>query len=136
MSEAWMKRSGERQRLIEKFVQSSYRKEDDIGDISYYLGVASAVVEYLKRRQQGEQNPEVKLSKEKSHCELFFKGVLERVSQFARSEAERDVLLVQFLKKMIDAGVGRFYGELSRQEMMESEKIFHAPSAMAEVEEH
>jgi len=135
MSEAWMKRGWERQQLIKEMMSSSYRKQDDIGDVAYHLGVALAVIEYLKRRQRGEENPKVRFSKEESHCELFFGGALERISQFARSEVERDALLVQFLKKMINTGVSRFRGELSREEIMEPEKIFHAPSAMAEAEE-
>lgn len=93
------------------------------------------MIEYLKRRQRGEENPEVRLPKDESHCELFFGGALERISQFARSEAEKDVLLVQFLEKLIGTGTSRFHGELLRQEQMEPEKIFHAPSAMAEADE-
>ena len=135
MSEAWMKRSWERQQLIEEITSLSYRKEDDIGDVAYHLGMASAIIEYLKRRQRGEENPKIRLSKEESHCELFFGGALERISQLARSEVEKDVLLVQFLEKMIGTGVSRFYGELLRQEIMEPEKIFQAPSAMTESEE-
>ena len=134
-TEAWIKKGGERQQLIEEMVRSSYRKQDDIGNVAYHLGVASAVIEYLKRRRRGEQNPKVRLSKEESHCELFFGGALEKINQFARSEAEKDVLLVQFLEKMIGMGVSRFYGELVRQEQMEPEKIFHAPSAMTRVKD-
>lgn len=118
MFESWMKREWEYQQFIDKITLLSYQKENEINDAAYHLGVALVITEYLKRRQQGEKDPEILLLEEENHYKVFFKEVLSKINRFNQSEAEKDLLLVQFLEKMIGAGVIQFRGRLLKQEVM------------------
>ncbi len=127
--EAWQVRESQRQELIEGFVRASYQRETEVGDKTFHLGLASVIVKYLKDRQKGIARPEVRLD----HCGIFFGAALIAFKNFARTEVEKDVLIVQFLEKVLVTGLNPFRTALTSQEIHEPEKIFHAPSAMSEI---
>ena len=132
MSEAWQVRGCQRQQLIEKLTRKVYERADEVGGSSFYLEVVSVMIGYLQDRHKGVSNPNVD---EKSLAGFFFGSVLPIITDFARTETEGDVLVSQFLEKVLASGLSPFRSELQKQEMLTPEKIFDAPSAMTEVSE-
>lgn len=106
-------RRAEQQELIEGFIRASYQREVEVGDKTFHLGLASVIVKYLKDRQKGIARPEVKLD----DCGIFFGAALIAFKNFARTEVEKDVLIVQLLEKVLVTGLNPFRAALTEQEM-------------------
>ena len=132
MSEAWQVRQYQRQQLVEKLTRKVHDRADEVGGSSFYLEVVSVMIGYLQDRHKGVSNPKFN---EKSLAGFFFSSVLPTINDFVRTEAEGDVLVTQFLEKVLASGLNPFRSELQKEEMLTPEKIFNAPSAMAEVSE-
>lgn len=130
MTEAWQKREYERQQLIEGLVQKVHQRVDAISDESFYLELALVVIEYLKDRHKGIAHPEIKKADMVGN---FFAIPLSGIVRFARTKAESDALIVQFLEKILVSGLNRFHSELTKQEIHNPELIFQDPSAMSDV---
>lgn len=130
MTEAWQKREYERQQLIEGLVRKVHQRSVMISDESFYLELALVVIEYLKDRHKDIAHPEIKKADMPGN---FFAIPLSGIVRFARTKAESDALIAQFLEKILVSGLNRFHSELTKQEIHNPELIFQDPSAMSDV---
>lgn len=127
MPTAWQVREYQRQQLIEELSHNFYQKE--INQETFSLELVSVIIGYLQDREKGILEPDFK----KDAAGTFLTNSLSAITDFARTKAESDVLVIKFLKSVLDCGLSQFYTELNRQEFHYPEQIFNAPSAMSEV---
>ena len=64
---------------------------------------------------------------------FFFEVVLTEIHEFARSQAEEDSLLAEFLEQIVETISMVFYQNLRKEEDRNPQLIFQAPSPMSEV---
>jgi len=139
MAEAWAKRGSERQRLIEELMQEVYKIEEAVpgesmhgGErIEFELDLIQAIAAHLKQRAY-PRDPANKVDQFASSS-FFSNDILPRVSAFSRAEEETNELLCMLVRKLYESVETHFQSELSKLEFSDPQKIFHAPSAMAEV---
>lgn len=139
---AWQKREIERRNLIALLLGLAYRKSEEFSKTPFHLIIVRAIVNHLKerseekhgRRVSGFEEPDlIRDSGARGPYHPFLREVQERITEFARSDAERDALYVRLLEKMIEVGTFYITAELRSEENHEPEKIFKASSATTEV---
>lgn len=131
MTEAFMERGHERQVLVDELMRIIYQAEDKYGK-DFLFNLIIVMVRYLKKRrtavQEGSETK--KVFAERS---LFYKEILPKIEDFSRAPEERDLLVVDFLRKVLDSVLGVFGAKLLELEIRDPKTIFRAPSAMSEV---
>lgn len=127
MVTARQKRDIQRKGLLDGLMQKLWEYVDVFHPgILFVSEVAVLVLRYLSLRQAG------KLPEEKTTglvSIFFFKEVLKPVNKFARTQAEADFLVAEFLERLVTAIVMEFISPLRREEALESKKVFDAESA-------
>ena len=116
MSEAWQVRGCQRQHLIEELTRKVYERADEVDNQFFYLEIVLVIIEYLKNRQKGISNPKIN----EKNAVGFFLGfnVMPTINNFARTEAEGNVLFADFLEKVLASVLSPFRSELQKQEML------------------
>ena len=124
MNDAWMVRSGERQRLLEDLRHKAFRLDENTGvDIDHAL--ASVALAWL-------DNSDLKSGKTFAE-EFFFGIVLPSISEFSRANEEKYSLVADFLEMTLKSFSLRFHSAFSRKEFLDPRTIFHAASAMSQI---
>jgi len=122
---AWQIREFQQQELIENLLRESYEKENDLGDRIFHLRLSLIIIYYLIQRRNNVAEPGLLID----NVGIFFDSVLTKIKKFARTEIERDALVVQLLKKVLISGIHPFNAALLSQEIYEPEKLFGKFSA-------
>ena len=129
MSEAWMVRGIQRQRLIEDLIRKVYDEEDKRLDKDkifkredFLFSFVSLIGGYLSNENEEET------------ASFFLESILPSVKKFSRSDSEAKALLSTLLEKVLSSATQSFHQALHREEFENPQQIFHAPSAMAEVD--
>ena len=133
MTEAWMIRSGERQRFLETLEKNFYDMADNKNPSGkstdpFYLLAARKIIEELAEHLRNRLDV-----KQGNAVDLFLMNAYKEVAAFARSPEEENALLARFVEELFKTGVSSFQRALSEQERINPELIFHAPSAMTKV---
>lgn len=137
MAEAWMVRGGQQQRLIESLVRKFYDMiemateaietnspeefERRVGDLRHRL-TNQLLIKFL-----GGPEPSFE------SVTTLFDRIQTDIHQFARAPEEKAVLLHRFFLEVFKTMSSEHESTLSRLEFLDPQKIFHSPSAMAEV---
>ena len=111
--DAQQMRESQRQKFIKDLVNASYKRKVELNDEAFYMGLASIIAKYLRSRQGGVVKPEIGLG----NLGTFFASVLVTIRNFARTKEEEDVLVAQFLEKVLADGLSPFHEALTEQEM-------------------
>lgn len=136
-TEAWVKRAGERQQLLEKLVQQTYRREDELKEgeqARFRFGLMFVLLERLRGRRIDTTFVIMDWKNFVIEMVFFVEEIMPRIAQFSRAEEETTMLLAEFFSRLYESEKIHFQSELSRLEARDPRKILHAPSVMAEVE--
>ena len=136
MIEAYSRRDLERRSLLEKLMRLVSRLEDEEGDRILFETI-HLLVESFQAKKENQYNDFLMgkaISMHGEAYELVFNEILPKIDSFARAPEEANVLVADLLKKIISWALSSFYAELTHLENINSQLIFHAESAMAEVE--
>ncbi|MDP2637390.1 MAG: hypothetical protein Q8P03_02135 [bacterium] len=136
-TEAWVKRDGERQGLLQELVRRVYAREDElkVHEVARFrFGLLFVLLANLRTIRTG--SPFSVLGHHNFVLETVFFGeeIMPRVKEFSRAEEETQALLASFFSQLFESEKIHFQSKLSRLEIADPRMIFHAPSAMAEVE--
>lgn len=129
---AWQVRSGARKRLINKWIDQGHKLQEEFEDELFFFNLALFLIEYLKGRQAGIEDPKLDEGLD-GKTMLFFGTVLVSVRSFARTPIERDALVTRFLEEVLKSVVIPFQSKLLKQEIEHPKLVFHASSAMTKV---
>ena len=127
MTQAWMKRSSERQALFESLMRQVYDADEEKNDPHFLFRFAKTGLSYLQQRRRNIPRHDMQDTEE-----LFYK-FRTQITEFARSPAEEDEMVAQLTVKVLEAALQHFHSELSKDESEHPEIIFHAPTATSEV---
>ncbi|MDP4001554.1 MAG: hypothetical protein Q8P69_00695 [bacterium] len=144
MPEAWMVRSGQRQRFIESLVKKFHDKVDQLTEAIN----ASTSEEFESKVADLRRwfTRDLLVAMIISHGNLrellgsnlsisdFLVQIQRDTREFARAPEEVSVLLHRFFMEVFKTLSNERESALSRLEFTDPQKIFHAPSAMTEVE--
>ena len=139
-TEAFAKRRYERQELLRQLMQEVFNVEESSGGKESMsqeerIGFNLDLVQVLAAHLKGRIEPHKRADDIDHFASSFFfrEEILPRVASFSRADEETDQLLCELMGKL-QASVGiHFQSTLSRLESLDPQRIFHAPSAMAEV---
>lgn len=130
-TEAFTKRGLERQELLEGLFRDLLSEEARRDESTFLFGVADVISKYLQqRRHNSPRHVLCGVDESVSFCAGL---ALERIRTFSRSQMEDDALVAELLRKVVESETIHFLVELQREESSDPERIFHEPSAMAEV---
>lgn len=136
-TEAWVKRAGERQQLLEKLVQQVYRREDELAEgeqARFRFGLQFILLDRLGGTRVDTTFTLV-MWKNFVIAKVFFdREIMPHIVEFSRAEEETNMLLAEFFSRLFESEKIHFQSELSRLEATDPRKILHASSAMAEVD--
>lgn len=127
MTEAWQRRSSERQELREELMHEIFSWEEKEEDKRSLFKLASAIFDYLRQRVQETPNWEM------HQCEILSEFIFPKLWEFARSQEEADQIMADLFKTIQDLAIMPIYTKLQKQERENPELIFHAASAMTSV---
>jgi len=127
MIEAWSLRSLQRQKLLEELMHDVYEAEEK-GSCKL-LWLAQVIIRCLEGA--GPENFDFIAN---IPAQLFFEHILPKIKSFVRANEESDFLLAELLKEVLGSALVPVYSALSSLEIHNSQLIFHAESAMTEVE--
>ncbi len=125
MTEAWMVRSSERQELLETLKQKAMDLEEPPRRLARY-DLARTCLAFLE--------DETAKPTESQAATFFFTEALPAITSFARAKEERDIIVCELLTWVVGSVTARFRGDLTHKEIVAPKTIFHATSAMEEVE--
>ncbi len=125
MAEAWQVRSIERQDMLES-LKSKVMELEDVHGRQFDFVLVMILLDFMQDevREGGDDFPEGR----------FLDETLESLQLFARAKEERDVILCSLISWLVGSITGRFQSDLSAAEMKDPHKLFHADSAMSDVE--
>lgn len=132
--EAWQKREGEQQELLEEIyreimdaVETATEKmgEEESHEYIHLLETADSLLRALVRQERGQQ---------KDWREVFVNPFIEKIENFARTPEESKVLQEGLLKKVLESGLTKIHGEYLRQRVHEPEKLYEGYQTMDEVD--
>ena len=132
MTQAWVKRSSERQALLNNLMQQACDKGDELGGADakmFEFELMQVLLEYLKRRRVKVDQKEM----ESTAGAFFCNHLLARITIFSRAQEETEWLVGELLGKLLHSVQSRLAGELTKLEQLSPDQIFQAPSAMGEV---
>ena len=127
MTQAWQRRSSDRQELREELMREIFNWEEKEEDKRSLFKLASAIFDYLRQRVQ--ETP----SWEMHQCKILSESIFPKVWEFARSQEEADQIMADLFKTIQDLAIMPIYTRLQKQESENPELIFRAPSAMTRV---
>ena len=149
MTEAWAVREWERQELREKLKRLAYRMYDEIDDAReespeepgtgfrcWLLELAQTILIHLGGWGSMGSNVVPGLPGEAATpAERFFnEKIRPEVEAFGRTLSEQAFCYAKLLDEFVGAAVGRFHSELLVDEQTHPDRVFHASSAMEEVD--
>ncbi|HZZ99328.1 MAG TPA: hypothetical protein VFK07_01285 [Candidatus Paceibacterota bacterium] len=157
MTEAWSVRSGQQQRFIEELVRKTRDKIDELsGDKDVMDGFADW--ENVGEEDEDMEHLQEKLKEDLLNdflfavlyrqdasavsgaeypglMEFYIKEILDPLTSFTRAWEEFEALRARFIVKVIETMIQRpAESELKRVERESPQTIFHAPSAMTEID--
>lgn len=145
MTEAWMVRSGQQQRFIENLIRQFHDEVekliDELDDLDFEeLERKSVEVRDVFTRNllieillyPNSQSDDGLFS---NRAKKFWHEIVgARIKEFSRAPEETKVLAWRFFIEVAKSSSNKFESALSRLEHMNPQKLFHASSAMSEVE--
>lgn len=123
-----MEREAQYEDFIGKLIQTVHQKEDGLAGTSFLWDLASAVAQHLKDRVEGIDRPKSFILINTNTIRLLESALVD-INGFARTEEEKDVLVAQFLEKIVNTATGRLEAVLLRQEQDYPEKLFEPSQA-------
>jgi hypothetical protein len=138
--EAWIKRSIERNKALEKIMRSIYSADDEMkenGIDNFMFNLSGWIIKCLYKMKQRPDFPNfhnLQWNSDKSPSTIFLEEkILVPIYSFSKCKEERNYLLAQLLRKVIAITTQHFYSELQSIEILNPKKIFNTSSAMTEV---
>ncbi len=127
MIEAWSLRSIQRQKLLEELMHDIYEAEEK-GSFKL-LRLAQVII----RRLDGV-GPENTDFIGDIPAEFFFERILPKIKSFVRAEEEANFLVAELLQRVLKSALVSVHSALSSLEIHNPQLIFHASSAMTEMD--
>lgn len=133
MTEAWMKRAHERQKLLEKLMREAFEAEEECRDEArFYLLAAIQLTNHFLAERGGSVVLPPHNHDEQTLGRWPLKA-LEEIRRFGRTPEERRMLAAELLKKVTDQALAHAYRAMLAQEVHEPEKVYDGHGAMDEV---
>lgn len=136
-AEAWVRRDIERRNVLDRLQKHFFNLDDKLNPHSDtaekadapFLAVATLCLAEAARRRGDSLSAE-----SLEELKKFLKEACEEIDKFARSPEEAQKLIAELSGKFLVSGLSSFHANLQRQEMEDPKRIFHAASAMSEVD--
>lgn len=131
MTEAWVKRSIERQDLLGILKRAVMEEEEETHNrLPYQFAMCRAIMQYLAERDDVEPGSNTEMVAR----QFFLTKVLPAIEEFARTPEEKMALVTELFKWECESISRHFEQPLRTQEAIEPEKVFDGHQTMDEVD--
>jgi hypothetical protein len=140
MTEAWMKREGERQDLRKEFkralmdLEEEMELEEEGERQKFYFHLVVIMMKYLLENADEPPFRTDMSAHEKGATVAFYRMILPKVKKFARVKSEGQVIIGELITWGMETILRPFHSALLREEIHYPQEVFHASGAMARVE--